>query len=559
MSTADRLLTRVRDALYADERKLRARIERARNGRVDAIEWQRIAADVDRAVAARAARAARKPRVTYPPELPVAQRAADIAQAIRDAPGRHRGGETGSGKTTQLPKICLDAGRGERGLIGHTQPRRIAARAVASRIAQELGTPLGDAVGYKVRFTDQHAARCVRQADDRRHPARRDAGRPRSRRATTRSSSTRRTSAASTSISCSATCKRLLVAAPRPEGRSSRRRRSTPSASRATSRRAAGPAPVITVSGRTYPVEVRYRPLGSGDAEADDEEELEEAIVERRRGPVARQHPATSSCSCPASARSARPRDVLRRCARAASVRERVEILPLFARLSVDEQQRVFAPSRGRRIVLATNVAETSLTVPGIRYVIDSGLARVKRYSVRNKTTLLQIEKIAQASANQRAGRCGRVADGICVRLYGDDDFAARAAHADPEILRSSLAAVILRMASLALGDVAAFPFLDPPSPRAISRRLPAAAGARRRRRGARADAAAAASSRSCRSIRASAASCSPRATPDASPRRSSSPARCRCRIRASGRSSARRQRTRRICSFATSAPISCR
>ena len=155
MSTADRLLTRVRDALYADERKLRARIERARNGRVDATEWQRIAADVDRAVAARAARAARQPRVTYPPELPVAQRAEDIAQAIRAHPVVIVAGETGSGKTTQLPKICLDAGRGERGFIGHTQPRRIAARAVAARIAQELGTPLGDAVGYKVRFTDK--------------------------------------------------------------------------------------------------------------------------------------------------------------------------------------------------------------------------------------------------------------------------------------------------------------------------------------------------------------------------------------------------------------------
>ena len=466
MSTADRLLTRVRDALYADERKLRARIERARNGRAEATEWQRIAADVDRAVAARAARAARKPRVTYPPELPVAQRAADIAQAIRDSPVVIVAGETGSGKTTQLPKICLDAGRGERGLIGHTQPRRIAARAVASRIAQELGTPLGDAVGYKVRFTDKTRPDAyVKLMTDGILLAETQGDRDLSRydtiivdEAHERSLNIDFLLGYLQRLLVRRRDLKLVITSATIDAERFARHFATP----------AGPAPVITVSGRTFPVEIRYRPLGSGDAEADDEEELEEAIA----GAVEdlwRAAPGDVLVFLPGEREIRETADVLRRSLARRPYASELELLPLYARLTVEEQQRVFATSRGRRIVLATNVAETSLTVPGIRYVIDSGLARVKRYSVRNKTTLLQIEKIAQASANQRAGRCGRVADGICVRLYGDDDYAARAAHADPEILRSSLAAVILQMASLALGDVTAFPFLDPPSPRAIS------------------------------------------------------------------------------------------
>ena len=264
------------------------------------------------------------------------------------------------------------------------------------------------------------------------------------------------------------------------------------------------PAPVIEVSGRMYPIEIRYRPLASADEGTDDDEEaLEDAIVDTAEE-LWRKAPGDILVFLPGEREIRETADLLRRGLARRPYAGAVEILPLYARLSVPEQQRVFAPSAGRRIVLATNVAETSLTVPGIRYVIDSGLARIKRYSLRNKTTLLQIEEISQAAANQRAGRCGRVAEGICVRLYSDEDFAARPQYTDPEILRSSLAAVILRMAALGLGDVAAFPFVEPPQPRAIAdgyqllQELGAVDGARA------ADAARAPSSRGSPSIRAS-------------------------------------------------------
>ena len=411
------------------------------------------------------ARIRAKPRVAYAPELPVSQRAADIAQAIREHAVVIVSGETGSGKTTQLPKICLDAGRGERGLIGHTQPRRIAARAVAARIAQELGTPLGTAVGYKVRFTDRTRPDAwVKVMTDGILLAETQRDRNLARYDTIIVDEAHERSLNIDFLL--GYLKKLL--ARRPEFRvvitSATIDAERFAAHFAT---ASGPAPVITVSGRLYPVEVRYRPLVSGDAEADDEEELEEAIANAAEA-LWREGPGDILVFLPGEREIRETGDVLRRALARRPYAAAIEILPLFARLGIDEQQRVFGPSQGRRIVLATNVAETSLTVPGIRYVIDSGLARVKRYSVRNKTTLLQIEKIAQASANQRAGRCGRVQNGVCVRLYGDDDFAARPAHPDPEILRSSLASVILQMAALGLGDVAAFPFLDPPPPRAI-------------------------------------------------------------------------------------------
>ena len=466
MSTAERLLARVRDAMAADEKRLRARIERARSAHASAEALQAIAADVDRSLAVRNARAAGKPRIAYPPELPVSQRAAEIAASIRAHPVVIVSGETGSGKTTQLPKICLEAGRGERALIGHTQPRRIAARAVASRIAQELGTAPGEAVGYKVRFTDRTRPDAyIKVMTDGILLAETQGDRDLARYDTIIIDEAHERSLNIDFLL--GYLKHLLV-----------RRRdlkliitsATIDAERfarhfATAR---GPAPVITVSGRTWPVAIRYRPLGSGDAEADDEEELEEAIA-RAAEDLWREGPGDILVFLPGEREIRETADVLRRALARRPYASAIEILPLYARLTVDEQQRVFAPSRGRRIVLATNVAETSLTVPGIRYVIDSGLARVKRYSVRNKTTLLQIEKIAQAAANQRAGRCGRVQDGTCVRLFDEADFAARPEHADPEILRSSLAAVILRMAALALGDVAAFPFLDAPTPRAIT------------------------------------------------------------------------------------------
>ena len=449
-----------------DEKRLAAEIHRARKRHAAAGEWSRIEADVERSVARRRARAAGKPRVEYPPELPIAQRAGEIAAAIRNHPVVIVAGETGSGKTTQLPKICLAAGRGERGLIGHTQPRRIAARAVAARIAQELGTRVGEAVGYKVRFTDRTQPDAyvklmtdgilLAETQGDRDLARYDTiivdeAHERSLNIDFLLGYLRRL------LDRRADLKVVITSATIETERFARHF--------ATSR---GPAPVISVSGRVYPVETRYRPLGSGDEEADDEEELEEAIASTAEE-LWRERAGDILVFLPGEREIRETSDVLRRTLARRPYADAVEILPLYSRLGVDEQQRVFAPSRGRRIVLATNVAETSLTVPGIRYVIDSGLARIKRYSVRNKTTLLAIEKVSQASANQRAGRCGRVQDGVCVRLYDDADFAARPAHTDPEILRSSLAAVILQMAALSLGDIAAFPFLEPPAPRAVN------------------------------------------------------------------------------------------
>ena len=376
-------------------------------------------------------------------------------------------GETGSGKTTQLPKICLAEGRGERGLIGHTQPRRIAARAVATRIAQELSTELGAVVGYKVRFTDHTKPDAfvklmtdgILLAETQGDPL---------------------LAAYDTLIIDEAHERSLNIdfllgyvkqlLPQRPDLK-------------------------VIVTSATLDADRFARHFGvAGRARAGDRG-VGPDVPGRRALPPARGRPArrpttrrssrtrswtprrisgakgraTSWCSCPASARSARPPTSCTRASRAGRMPLPSRSFRCIARLSVAEQQRVFAPSRGRRVVLATNVAETSLTVPGIRYVIDTGVARVKRYSLRNKTTLLQIEKISQAAASQRAGRCGRVADGICVRLYGEDDFAARPKYTDPEILRSSLAAVILRMAALALGDVEAFPFVEPPGARAIA------------------------------------------------------------------------------------------
>ena len=409
---------------------------------------------------------AAKPRVTYPRELPVSQRADEIAEVIRQHPVVIVSGETGSGKTTQLPKICLVAGRGEHGLIGHTQPRRIAARAVAARIAQELGTPLGEAVGYKVRFTDRTRPDAYIKVMTDGILLAETQGDPR----LSRYDTIIIDEAHERSLNIDfllGYLKRLLA-----------HRRDLKvvitSATIDADRFAAHfttrgrPAPIVTVSGRTYPVDIGYRPLRTGDREADDEEELEGAIASTAEE-LWREGPGDILVFLPGEREIRETADVVRRSLARRPYANVVEVLPLYARLTVAEQQRVFAPSRGRRIVLSTNVAETSLTVPGIRYVIDSGLARLSRYSVRNKTTLLAIEKISQAAANQRAGRSGRVQNGVCVRLYDADDFAARPVYTDPEILRSSLASVILRMAALALGDVAAFPFLDPPTPRAVA------------------------------------------------------------------------------------------
>ena len=464
-SPAD-LLAQLPQAMAADAIPLAHRIERARDARAGAAEWQRIAVALARSVERCRARAARRPAIVYPPELPVAQRARQIGHAIRD----HRVvivcGETGSGKTTQLPKICLEQGRGARGLIGHTQPRRIAARAVAARIAQELSTAPGDVVGYKVRFTDHtRPDGFVKLMTDGILLA--------------ETMGDRLLAAYDTIIVDEAHERSLNIdfllgylkdLLPRRPDLKVIVTSATLDADRFARHFGSvdAPAPVIEVSGRVYPVAVRYRPLKSGAEEADDEEELEEGIVAAAED-LWREAPGDILVFLPGEREIRETADLLRRSLARKTYANALEILPLYARLTPSEQQRVFAPSRGRRIVLATNVAESSLTVPGIRFVIDSGQARVKRYSLRNKTTLLQIEKISQAAANQRAGRCGRVADGVCVRLYDEDDFAARPKYTDPEILRSSLAAVILRMEALGLPAVDAFPFLESPSARAVA------------------------------------------------------------------------------------------
>jgi ATP-dependent helicase HrpA len=463
-SIAERLRAELAAAMTVDAVRLRPRIDRLDQRGVRAAEIE----SVTRALAASreraAARAAALPHVSYPPELPITERRDAIAQAIRAHPVVIVCGATGSGKTTQLPKICLELERGVRGLIGHTQPRRIAARSVAARVAQELAVPVGTAVGFKVRFTDRTGPGAyVKVMTDGILLA--------------ETQHDRSLAAYDTIIVDEAHERSLNVdfllgylkqLLPRRPDLKLIITSATLDAERfarhfGTDDR---PAPVIQVSGRTYPVEVRYRPL-AGD-EGDDEEPLEEAIVTAAED-LWRAGPGDILVFLPGEREIRETADLLRASLARRPYARAVEILPLYARLSVAEQQRVFAASEGRRIVLATNVAETSLTVPGIHAVIDSGMARVRRYSLRSKVTLLQIEKIAQAAAEQRAGRCGRIAPGVCVRLYAEDDFAARPRFTEPEILRSSLAAVILRMAALDLGEVAAFPFLDPPGPRAIA------------------------------------------------------------------------------------------
>ena len=412
-----------------------------------------------------AQRRAALPKPEYPEELPVSARRADIARAITEHQVVIVCGETGSGKTTQLPKILLELGRGVAGLIGHTQPRRIAARATAARIAQELRTELGGAVGYKIRFNDKVSPRSyiklmtdgillaetqgdrdLRQYDaiiiDEAHER---------------------------SLNIDFLLGYLKQLLPRRPDLKLVVTSATIDAER-FSRHFNG-APVIEVSGRLYPVEMRYRPPAAKRAAGaapprpggNDAPDLAEAIVDAV-DEAARCGPGDVLVFLPGEREIREAAEALRK-----HHPPHTEILPLYARLSAAEQERVFKQHAGRRIVLATNVAETSLTVPGIRYVVDPGEARIKRYSYRSKVEQLQVEKISQASANQRAGRCGRVASGVCIRLYGEDDFSARPAYTEPELLRSSLAGVILRMKSLRLGEVEDFPFLDPPLAKAVS------------------------------------------------------------------------------------------
>lgn len=417
-----------------------------------------------------AARAFRNPLppITFPEDLPVSGRRAEIAEAL----SRHQvvivSGETGSGKTTQLPKICLELGRGQKGLIGHTQPRRIAASSTAKRIAVELGSPLGEHVGYKVRFNDTLSKGAsvklmtdgILLAETQTDPLLKaydtiiiDEAHERS-------------------LNIDFLLGYLRQILPRRPDLKVIITSATIDAERFArhfTQEGKPPVPVIEVSGRLYAVEVRYRPVerdqvtlpgaqqgadakGARTAAARDKRDLMEAIVDGV-DEVCRIGSGDVLVFLPGEREIRDAAEALRK-----HHPPHVEILPLFARLSVEEQDRVFRTTNARRIVLATNVAETSLTVPGIRYVVDAGLARVKRYSYRNKVEQLQIEAVAQSAANQRAGRCGRVADGVCIRLYDEQDFLQRPKFTDPEILRSSLASVILRMKSLHLTDVESFP-----------------------------------------------------------------------------------------------------
>jgi ATP-dependent helicase HrpA len=403
------------------------------------------------------------PPIAFPEALPVSARRDEIAAAIAAHPVVIVSGETGSGKTTQLPKICLALGRGTANggrLIGHTQPRRIAASSVAKRIAEELKTPLGEVVGYKVRFQDRLArGASVKLMTDGILLAETQ-GDPLLRAYDTLIID----EAHERSLNIDFLLGYLRQILPRRPDLKVIVTSATIDAERFAAHfaTAAGPAPVIHVSGRLYPVEQRWRPFEeSRDFDLDDA--IAEAVDELWRGPGA-----TGAG------------DVLVFLPGEREIREAaehlrnhhppgVEVLPLFARLSQAEQDRIFEPHGARRIVLATNVAETSLTVPGIGYVIDAGTARVKRYSYRNKVEQLLVEPVSQAAANQRAGRCGRVANGVCIRLYDEPDFEKRPRFTDPEILRSSLAGVILRMKALGLGAVEDFPFLDPPPRRAIA------------------------------------------------------------------------------------------
>ncbi|NMH58721.1 ATP-dependent RNA helicase HrpA [Alteromonas sp. MYP5] len=413
---------------------------------------ERLSVDIEQSRLKRSEREQNIPAIDYP-DLPVSDKRADIKQAISAHQVVIIAGETGSGKTTQIPKICLELGRGVAGLIGHTQPRRLAARSVANRIAEEMNTPLGEKVGFKIRFSDQvsdstyiklmtdgillaemQQDRFLNQYDtiiiDEAHER-------------------------SLNIDfLLGYLKQLLVK--RPE-----LKLIITSATIDPERFSQhfNDAPIIEVSGRTYPVEIRYRDPTEQEDTPDLADSIMQAVDELGHEP---------------------PGDILVFLSGEREIRDvqdaiqkrqyrHTEVVPLYARLSAAEQNRIFQSHSGRRIVLATNVAETSLTVPGIKYVIDPGTARISRYSARSKVQRLPIEPISQASANQRAGRCGRVSDGICIRLYSEEDFTGRPEFTDPEILRTNLASVILQMLALGLGDIGKFPFVQPPDDRNIN------------------------------------------------------------------------------------------
>ncbi|WP_433612362.1 ATP-dependent RNA helicase HrpA [Prescottella agglutinans] len=439
-----------------DEHRLRRRLDRAKSpSALAALDEEITAAELRIA-----GRHAQVPSITYPESLPVTQRRDDIAAAIRSHQVVIVAGETGSGKTTQIPKICLELGRGIRGMIGHTQPRRLAARTVAERIAEEVGRDLGDTVGYTVRFTDQVSdSTLVKLMTDGILLAeiQRD-------RMLRRYDTLIIDEAHERSLNIDFILGYLKQLLPRRPDLKVIITSATIDPERFAEHFAVDgvPAPIVEVSGRTFPVEMRYRPLTV---------EVGEQTFDR--------DPVDAVCEAVDELSAEGDGDILVFLSGEREIRDtadalrdrklrNTEIVPLYARLSAAEQHRVFTPHTGRRVVLSTNVAETSLTVPGIRYVVDPGTARISRYSVRTKVQRLPIEPISQASARQRAGRCGRVADGICIRLYSEDDFESRPQFTEPEILRTNLASVVLQMTALGLGDIEAFPFVEAPDPRAI-------------------------------------------------------------------------------------------
>ena len=421
---------------------------------------------IDKSAALFQSRQACMPTIKYDESLPVAARAEEIISAIENNQVVIIAGETGSGKTTQLPKMCLQAGRGVAGLIGHTQPRRIAARSVAERISDEMQVNLGEQVGFQVRFSDEsNEQTLVKLMTDgillaeiqqdkllyKYDTIIIDEAHERSLNIDFLLGYLKRV------LEKRPDLKVIVTSATIDVERFSQH---------------FSDAPIIEVSGRTYPVEVRYQPLlsKSDSEELDEDQSMEQGILDAVELLIAEERKTGYRGAgdilvfLPGEREIRETAEILRR----AELRS-TEVLPLYARLSASEQKRIFKAHSGRRIVLSTNVAETSLTVPGIRYVIDPGLARISRYSVRSKVQQLPIEKISQASANQRAGRCGRVADGICIRLYDEADFQARAEFTDPEIFRTNLASVILQMANLRLGAVEKFPFVEMPEKRMIN------------------------------------------------------------------------------------------
>lgn len=441
--------------MVADRHPLRQKLRRLKD-RPDERALKELCRHIEKSHQQREQRQANLPLPSYPDELPVSERRAEIATAIKQHQVVIVAGETGSGKTTQLPKICLEIGRGVSGMIGHTQPRRIAARSVATRIAEELQSEVGHTVGYKVRFSDRirpesyiklmtdgillaesQKDRFLNQYDtliiDEAHER---------------------------SLNIDFLLGYLKQLLPkRPD-----LKLIITSATIDTARFAKhfDNAPVIEVSGRTYPVETRYRPLQS-DRDGEDDRDILQGIRDAV-DELAQEGLGDLLIFLPGEREIREAAESLRK-----HHPPHTEIVPLYARLSASDQNRIFQPHKGRRIVLATNVAETSLTVPGIRYVIDPGVARLSRYSHRTKVQRLPIEKVSQASANQRAGRCGRIAPGICIRLYSEEDYLLRPAFSEPEIRRSNLAAVILQMKALRLGDIESFPFVESPEPKMIS------------------------------------------------------------------------------------------